>query len=275
MRSPGDHMGVCQDGTFAGSLSGGCIEGAVVAEALDALKQGSARKVRFGKGSPYIDIRLPCGGGVDVHFQPLFDGDLIDKCVRAIARRQPFYLSHCGTELVFQDKAQKAQQSFVHWPLPRLNIVGHGAGVLSLAKLATSMGIETHSFTPDPVVLEAVTEAGLHGTKLEKTSDTQALRSDAWTAFAFLFHDHDWEIELMRHTLALPHFYLGAMGSMKAHAMRVAALQHVGVSGDAIASIQAPIGLFHSSRDPDSLALATLGEITVSYHQYCAGLDRD
>ena len=46
MRNPGTHMGVCEDGTFAGSLSGGCIENAVVAEALEAHRAGAPRVVR-------------------------------------------------------------------------------------------------------------------------------------------------------------------------------------------------------------------------------------
>ena len=64
MRNPGTIMGVAEDGSFAGSLSGGCIENAVVSEALEVLKEGSARVVRFGSGSPYLDIKLPCGGGL-------------------------------------------------------------------------------------------------------------------------------------------------------------------------------------------------------------------
>jgi xanthine dehydrogenase accessory factor len=54
-------MAVCADGRHLGSFSGGCIEAAIVAEALDCLK--AARQVRCGVGSPYIDVRLPCGGG--------------------------------------------------------------------------------------------------------------------------------------------------------------------------------------------------------------------
>ena len=90
MRNPGAHMAVCEDGSFVGSLSGGCIENAVVAEACEALKAGAARIVRFGAGSPYVDIRLPCGGGLDIHFQPLADGQLAQDCLAAIMARRPY-----------------------------------------------------------------------------------------------------------------------------------------------------------------------------------------
>ena len=45
MRNPGTLMGVARDGAFTGSLSGGCIENAVVAEALDALDHGAVALV--------------------------------------------------------------------------------------------------------------------------------------------------------------------------------------------------------------------------------------
>ena len=90
MRAPGTVMGVSESGSFAGSLSGGCIENAVVAEALEALETGKPRVVRFGSGSPYLDIKLPCGGGLDVHFQPLPDSSLADDCLEAKRLREPF-----------------------------------------------------------------------------------------------------------------------------------------------------------------------------------------
>ena len=71
----------------------------------------------------------------------------------------------------------------------------------------------------------------------------------------------------MARALELPRFYLGAMGSRKAHAARCEALAAAGVSAEEIATINAPIGLFHSSRDPETLALSALGEIIQAYQQ--------
>ena len=50
MRSPGTHMAVLENGEFAGSLSGGCIEAAIVSEAIDAIRASEARTVTFGAG---------------------------------------------------------------------------------------------------------------------------------------------------------------------------------------------------------------------------------
>ena len=267
MRNPGTHMGVAEDGSFAGSLSGGCIENAVVAEALDTLEEGAPREVRFGAGSPYVDIKLPCGGGLDIHFQPLEGPILVDACVEATNARQPFSIAIGEAGASFREGWHSGERIFVHWPQPRLLIVGHGAGVEALAKLAQAMELESHALTPDPRILKALAAQGLSATEIERTTDTHLLQSDPWTAITFLFHDHHWEVQLMARALELPHFYLGAMGSRKAHAARCDALAARGISAEAIASINAPIGLFHSSRDPETLALSALGEIIQAYQQ--------
>jgi xanthine dehydrogenase accessory factor len=62
-RPIGAQMAVAEDGRAVGYISGGCLEGALIAEARVAMAEGHNRLVRYGAGSPYIDVRLPCGGG--------------------------------------------------------------------------------------------------------------------------------------------------------------------------------------------------------------------
>lgn len=275
MRNPGAVMAVAQDGRFAGSLSGGCIENAVVAEALDALKSDAARGVRFGEGSPYLDIKLPCGGGLDVHFEPLAPGaNLAAACCASLAERRVFSLMRSdgvvrhieGWNEPACDLAQ-GKWSFGYWPQARLQIIGHGAGVEALANLARAYGCEARALTPDDRIIEGLSGAGIDAHRLARIDETDALQSDPWTATIFLFHDHDWETELMARALEMPHFYLGAMGGRRAHAARCEALRARGVSEERLAIIRAPIGLFHSSRDPQTLALSTLAEVIRAYEE--------
>lgn len=65
-RAPGTHMAVTESGAALGSFSGGCVEAAVIGEAQRVITLGKAKTIRFGAGSPLIDIRLPCGGGMDL-----------------------------------------------------------------------------------------------------------------------------------------------------------------------------------------------------------------
>lgn len=272
MRNPGTHMAVCEDGSFVGSLSGGCIENAVVAEACEALGEGQPRIVRFGAGSPYLDIRLPCGGGLDIHFQPLADAMTARACLAAIEARQPYTVAidAQGAEFIAgwhpapYDPADRTAR-FGHFPQARLVLVGHGEGVSALALLARTLALDVAILTPDERVLDRLQGLGFPAAPLARTTDTALLHSDPWTAIVFLFHDHDWEVALLRRALELPHFYIGAMGGRRAHAARCSALLAAGVSPGAIATLHAPIGLFHSSRDPDTLALSALAEIVRSY----------
>lgn len=272
MRNPGSHMAVCEDGSFVGSLSGGCIENAVVAEASDALKAAKARIVRFGVGSPYFDIKLPCGGGLDIHFQPLPDGQVAFDCLAATKARRPFTVTInpqgvaclAGWHPAPFDRAA-GTASFGHFPRARLMLVGHGEVLSALTLLARSMALDVAVLTPDERALDRLQGLGFPVMQLTRANDTELLRSDPWTAIVFLFHDHDWEIPQLQRAFELPHFYIGAMGGRQAHAARCEALLAAGVKASAIASLHAPIGLFHSSRDPDTLALSALAEIVQVY----------
>ena len=272
MRNPGTIMGFAEDGSFAGSLSGGCIENAVVAEARDVIAHGVPRVVRFGAGSPYLDIKLPCGGGIDLLFHPLAGGQPASDCLASIAARRPFSIrttmqgaEHFEGWLAPSFEPQTCTSTFGHWPEPQLQIVGHGAGVEALAVLARTFGCSIRILTPDQRIIEMLGEWGIDAILLERTSQTELLDSDPWTANVFVFHDHDWEVELIAGALEQPHFYIGAMGGRRAHAFRTQALVERGVSEAAIAAIHAPIGLFHSSRDPQTLALSTLSEVIRAY----------
>lgn len=71
-RDPGASMAVSDDGEVAGSVSGGCVEGAVVAEALDILATGERRMVTFGySDDEAFAVGLTCGGTVHLFIEPL------------------------------------------------------------------------------------------------------------------------------------------------------------------------------------------------------------
>ncbi len=85
-------MAVSETGQWAGYISGGCLEQAIALEAVAAIKAGRHRLLRYGKGSPYFDIRLPCGSGLNVFIQPVEDKRLIEEMRERSERRQAFAL---------------------------------------------------------------------------------------------------------------------------------------------------------------------------------------
>ncbi|MDH4170036.1 MAG: XdhC family protein [Acidimicrobiia bacterium] len=71
-RLPGAAMAVSEAGEVAGSVSGGCVEGAVVVEALDAIERGTRRIVTFGySDDEAFAVGLTCGGTIHLFIEPL------------------------------------------------------------------------------------------------------------------------------------------------------------------------------------------------------------
>lgn len=71
-RPVGSQLIVDQDGRFKGSVSGGCIEGAVVTEALDAIADGKPRMMEFGVSDAQAwEVGLACGGRIQIYVERL------------------------------------------------------------------------------------------------------------------------------------------------------------------------------------------------------------
>ena len=66
-RRLGAQLAVHADGSVTGSLADGCLERELAAEVA---RGGEPRVIRYGAGSPKIDFRLPCGGGLDILIDP-------------------------------------------------------------------------------------------------------------------------------------------------------------------------------------------------------------
>lgn len=71
-REPGAAMAVNEDGEVVGSVSGGCVEGAVVTEALQVIESGARRIVTFGySDDEAFAVGLTCGGTIHLYLEPL------------------------------------------------------------------------------------------------------------------------------------------------------------------------------------------------------------
>lgn len=273
VRNPGAHMGVSAGGEYRGSLSGGCIEKAVVAEALEAIAAQAPRQVAYGAGSPVIDIRLPCGGRVDLLFTPLADASLIEQALASLERRMPCTLALPTNEsephLAELGDTGWAGGSFNarHVPPLRLLVAGHGGSVEALVRQAHALDIGCEVATPDEEIIGQLAGVGCKTSLLARLTDALPAKPDPWTAVVFYFHDHDWEAHLLKQALASPAFFIGAMGSRSTHETRCKGLREMGLSDDEVARIVAPIGLIPSSRDPDTLALSTLAQVVDRYNR--------
>ena len=71
-RPVGSHLVIDGEGNFEGSVSGGCVEGAVVFEAIDAIERGAPKMLEFGVADETAwEVGLSCGGRIRVYVEPV------------------------------------------------------------------------------------------------------------------------------------------------------------------------------------------------------------
>ena len=243
-RPLGAGMVVSETGESWGSLSSGCIERDVVIHARAALADGQVRALRYGAGSPFRDLVLPCGGGLDILILPAPDRAALAQAQASLQARRPAMLRLGPLVLDLQ---------------PQLRVLAFGKGpeLRLFSALAAAADYPVESFSPD-----AETLAGLaHGQVLASKDWPDGLKADARTAVTLFFHDHDWEPRLLQAALASPALYVGAQGSLRAHQARCAELAALGVPDQATARLAAPFGLIPSVRDPRTLAASVLAQV--------------
>ncbi|MGL4636811.1 MAG: XdhC family protein [Beijerinckiaceae bacterium] len=71
-RPVGSHLVIDSEGNFLGSVSGGCVEGAVVSEAIEVIESGKAKTLSFGVADETAwRVGLSCGGKISVYVEPV------------------------------------------------------------------------------------------------------------------------------------------------------------------------------------------------------------
>ena len=264
-RNLGTHMVVAEDGEYAGSVSSGCIDGSVADFALQSIASGDRRRVQLGAGSNFIDLQLPCGGGVDLLIVPAPDLEAIRQVMTALDARHACALLITPDDLRYVDAISQTDDadSFVvsYRPKLRLILAGRGAELTVFCRLAASCGFDVAAYSPDEVDVESCRSFGADAHHLANTAVKPELVADRWTAVVTLFHDHDWEPNVLLAALDSDAFYIGSLGSRKTHANRVETLGRLGVADDALSRVTGPIGLVPSMRNATMLAISTLAEI--------------
>jgi len=258
-RRLGSQMAVNAHGEHLGMISSGCAEAAIVAEAVAAIAAHATRTVRYGAGSPYIDVVLPCGSGIDVHFDATIATAELELLASDIAaRRGPSYSIAMGT----------GREPYVrcYEPVPRIVIAGRGINVDFAARFAHDLEWDVVVTSPDEAALARLAPMArvFH---LTAPSDFDASIIDRNTAVVLVFHDHDWEPAVLAKCSSAPAFYIGALGSRRTHVQRCALLASMGCEDAYIRRIHSPIGLDIGAKNPAELGLAIIAEILSAMHQ--------
>jgi xanthine dehydrogenase accessory factor len=150
----------------------------------------------------------------------------------------------------------------VHVPPPRLVITGAVHISQTLAPVAALLGYDVTIIDPRTAfaTVERFPDIKVIAEWPDKALPPLAI--DRYTAFVALTHDPKIDDPALTHALASDCFYIGALGSKKTHARRVARLKEQGLTDADIARIHSPIGLAIGAVSPAEIAIAIIGEIT-------------
>lgn len=155
----------------------------------------------------------------------------------------------------------------LHLPPPKLVIVGAVHVAIHLTRLARQLGY--HCTVVDPRTAFATEERFADAHQLIRKWPQEALPEiglDASTYVALLSHDLKIDLPALIYALDQPVRYIGALGSSRTHAKRVAALEEAGVAPEKIARIHAPIGLDLGGNRAEEIALSVMAEVVAARH---------
>jgi len=246
-RPLGTLMAIRDDGHYVGMVSGGCVEASVVHEARQAMAEKHDRVCRYGKGSLWFDIVLPCRGGIGLHLHVLREVSALRDFMNQRDTRQSVKLCYDPTgQTLFAepgyDSTGWVDALFIasFRPDPLIMIFGAGLESHFLVSLAAAAGLTTLQGDIACILRHA---------------------QDRETALVLLHHDLERELPFLRAALKTEAFFIGCLGSRRTQERRMAALSKSGYDKEKLARIRGPIGLFGPSREARSVAISILAEI--------------
>jgi xanthine dehydrogenase accessory factor len=255
-------MTVSHKGDCVGYVSGGCLDADVARHAVDALSDGRARKLRYGSGSPFLDLPLPCGGAIEVLVIPDADPVIIRRCGDLLNARSPLRLGFLDTGEIIVFPDAEVDHVFTYLPKLRIRVAGRGADALALYRGATAAGLPALLQMPEQEFENADPTLDLSCVStLQSPRGLPAVEDDPLTAVVLALHDAEWEAPLLIQALDGPAFFVGAVGSRRTHARRCDQLRQLGTAEQQIDRIRAPVGLVPAMRDASFLAVSVLAEI--------------
>jgi xanthine dehydrogenase accessory factor len=271
-RPLGSRMLVSRSGRMAGSVSNGCIEGAVFEEAQKVLTSGQARLIEFGVADDLaFEVGLACGGHIAVFVQPA--APVHDRAEELLRAELPFTLTtdlRTGVAEIVEgtpseELARRDGDRFLE-PFGRpahMVIVGAIHIAIPLHRLAKLMGYRVtvvdaraafanaERFPEADAILTQWPDEALAGITVDRS-----------TALVILTHDPKFDLPALRAALRTDAGYVGAIGSRKTNQNRFDALREEGFTDEQLGRVHGPIGLDLGGRGAEETALGIMAEVT-------------
>ncbi len=307
-RPAGARMAVDETGHFVGSVSGGCVEGEVLATAAEVMAGGRPALLEFGVSDERAwSVGLACGGAISifveglsnsVFFQPILEGlshgrssasllaldsgerapldsdgfahfDLDEEGARAIRRALA-----SGREGLVETSRGKFFLEFWRPPL-RLFIVGAVHIAQALAPIARIAGYAVAIVDPRGAFATAERFAGFDLLAEWPEDVMPRVRLDESCALVALTHEPRIDDPALIAALRSPAFYVGALGSATTAEKRRKRLSAQGFGERSLSRIHGPIGLAIGAANPEEIAVAIAAEMTAALRgRHAVGSER-
>jgi len=252
-RRPGARMLICEDGTTAGSLSGGCLEEEVVRRTREVLRDGTPILMSFD-----TRLRFGCNGSIDVFVESAREDFLAQLATNFSERRSCravtiFDGEDLGTRFL-QPAAAIPPGAFVQEIEPAIRLLVFGEG-------------------PDSPPLRAFAEIlGWELLEIDQPADLRQ-HADSRTAAIVKSHNYGRDFAALCQLLKLDLPYVGLLGPRKRRDQLLHAVLDEGIAIDA--EVFAPAGLDLGAETPEELALALVSEIQAVFAEASGGSLRD
>jgi len=253
----------------SGFLSGGCIEADVEGHAMACLEDGAPRRLIYGEGSPWPDIRLLCGARIEILVERIAPDDPAAATLLSLtdARRPAFWVSDGQRRRCLEEPMAPWPGAFerAYDPVPRLVVVGGDPTALAVASLGAQSGFETFLIRPKgPAAPPPL--AGVAYTRADAGPALASIGLDPWTSVAICGHDLEIDHAALLTALPSPAPYVGLLGARRRLGERVERLKASGLTDRDLTKLRAPIGLDLGGKAPFEVAVAVIGEVMAARH---------
>jgi xanthine dehydrogenase accessory factor len=297
-RDPGAALAVSASGEVAGSVTGGCVEPAVIREATEVLNGSPGRICRYGlTDDDGFDVGLSCGGTIAVAVYPL-DPALLAPLGDAVENDSPVALTVRLAEQGFgaqrlvsgegapsDDPIESAARALLeigesgvvetgagelvfvesYAPRPDLYIFGASDHVAALVTMGKFLGYRVT--VCDPRTTFMTRDRFPEADELAIEWPDRFLENapvDARTAICMMTHDLKFDVPALKRALQTGAGYIGAIGSEKTRTERDARLRDEGIGEADLARLHQPIGIQIGARTPEEVAVTIAAQLIES-----------
>lgn len=298
-RDPGAALAVSAAGEVAGSVTGGCVEPAVIREATEVLNGSRGRICRYGlTDDDGFDVGLSCGGTIAIAVYPL-DPALVAPLGAAVESDTPVALTVrladderfgeqrlvSGDGVPSDDPVESAARTLLelgesgvvetgegelvfvesYAPRPNLYVFGASDHVAALVTAAKFLGYRVTVCDPRTTFMTRERFPDADELVIEWPDRfLERAPVDTRTAICMMTHDLKFDVPALKQALATNAGYIGAIGSEKTRAERDTRLRDEGIGDADLARLHAPIGIQIGARTPEEVAVTIAAQLIES-----------